>query len=145
MVDPNLRVEVNLSFNVHCLRPDWVKYIKDCIESSVINEQEFVDHFSNIVYYSRYRIYVNDDLITERNWIWDNNTYLKESIWIQTEKDQNNVVRLEPALENHQRARFRIDNLAVKTHTLSELYQIDDLTVNFRVDKYIDTQLESQQ
>jgi hypothetical protein len=145
MVATNLRFEVNLNLEVHCQKPYWVQHIKDYVLSQSVIDYPVITHFSNIIKYSRYRIYVNDDLITERNWIWDNNTYLKESIWIQTEKDQNNVVRLEPALENHQRAQFRIDNLSVKTHTLSELYQVDDLTVNFRVDKYIDTQLESQQ
>ncbi len=95
--------------------------------------------------YTRYRLYVNTDLITERDWIWKNNMYLKESIWIQPQDNKNYILRIQPIVRIPEQATFKINNLSVKTHTLSELYQVDDLTVNFRVDKYIDTQLESQQ
>ena len=43
-----------------------------------------------------YRIYYNDELMTERDYIWDNSTrVLQEMIPLRTSNDQNNTIIIE--------------------------------------------------
>jgi hypothetical protein len=45
--------ETSITVEVHALQPRWI-YIEQ----------------------PKYRLYVNNDLITERTWIWDLNTFI---------------------------------------------------------------------
>ena len=69
--------EVSLRVQVHCLQPNWV-------------EQEN----------SRYRLYVNDDLITERTWIWPINTFIEEDLLVDVTERESHIVRIETILDN---------------------------------------------
>ena len=69
--------EVSLRVQVHCLQPNWIEYEN-----------------------SRYRLYVNDDLITERTWIWNMNTYIEESLLVDVPEQISHTVRLETILDN---------------------------------------------
>ena len=69
--------EVSLRVQVHCLQPNWIEYEN-----------------------SRYRLYVNDDLITERTWIWNMNTYIEESLLVDVPEQISHTVRLETILGN---------------------------------------------
>ena len=64
--------ETVLTFEVHCLQPRWIGHEK-----------------------ARYRIYVNDDLITERTWIWDIDTVIEETLCVNVESEISHVVRLD--------------------------------------------------
>lgn len=90
--------DLKFSVDVLCNRPPWSRLSKDPAYSDV-----------------RYRLYVNDDLITERTWIWPNNYQLREIFWI------NNVsttyqVRLEPIIRIPNQAEFSLKNLVVSNH-----------------------------
>jgi hypothetical protein len=105
-------IEVNLNFHIHCQRPIW----------GIINSSsKFKD--------SRYRIYINDDLITERSWVW-NNEYLNENIWMHGEDNTNYIVKLEPVVHIPDQAKFIIDGFRI-TNTTADIEKIDDLQVNF--------------
>ena len=69
--------EVNIKVQVHCLKPSWVVAEKH-----------------------RYRLYINDDMLTERSWIWDINTVIAEDIWVNLQLDTTNLIKLEPVLLN---------------------------------------------
>lgn len=69
--------EVSLRVQVHCLQPNWVEHEN-----------------------SRYRLYVNDDLITERTWIWPVNNYIEEEILVEVAEHESHIVRLETILDN---------------------------------------------
>jgi hypothetical protein len=69
--------EVSLRVQVHCLQPNWVEH----------------EH-------SQYRLYVNDDLITERTWIWPMNTYIAEELLVDVTERESHIVRLETILDN---------------------------------------------
>jgi len=69
--------EVSLRVQVHCLQPNWIEHEN-----------------------SRYRLYVNDDLITERTWIWPMNTYIEEEVLVEVPEGLSHTVRLETILEN---------------------------------------------
>jgi hypothetical protein len=46
----------------------------------------------------RYRLYIDNDLITERTWDWDNwgmQTYIEENLCVELDKGVNHTVRLE--------------------------------------------------
>lgn len=64
--------EVNLTVEVHCLQPRWIAHEK-----------------------ARYRIYVDDDLITERIWIWDQDTIIEENFTVDVSPNLNHAVRIE--------------------------------------------------
>lgn len=69
--------EVSLRVQVHCLQPNWIEHEN-----------------------SRYRLYVNDDLITERTWIWNMNTYVEESLLVDVPENISHTIRLETILDN---------------------------------------------
>jgi len=69
--------EVSLRVQVHCLQPGWIEHEN-----------------------SRYRLYVNDDLITERTWIWPMNTYIEEEVLVEVPESESHIVRLETILDN---------------------------------------------
>jgi hypothetical protein len=69
--------EVSLQVQIHCLQPNWVG-------------QEN----------SRYRLYVNDDLITERTWIWSINTFIEEELLVDVTEHESHIVRLETILDD---------------------------------------------
>ena len=98
---------VNLTVEVHCLKPSWV------------------NHENN-----KYRIYVNDDLLTERTWIWDLTILINEIIWIDIPATSANTVRLEQIIQDKSVAQFALRNIRViDTPFTSE--QINDLTISF--------------
>ena len=69
--------EVSLRVQIHCLQPNWVEHEN-----------------------SRYRLYVNDDLITERTWIWPMNIYIAEEFLVEVPESESHIVRLETILDN---------------------------------------------
>jgi len=82
--------EVNLKVQVHALQPGWIEYETN-----------------------KYRIYVNDDLITERTWIWNLNTVIEEDIWIEVPPCISHIVRLESILDPKSIAQFGLRNFRV--------------------------------
>jgi hypothetical protein len=106
-------LEVNLIFEVHCHRPPW----------GIINPiSKFTD--------SRYRVYVDDDLITERSWIWDSSIFLKESVWIKSIEGCDHILKIEPVVYISEQAVFSVDNFKV-TNSNADINKINDLQVNF--------------
>ncbi len=98
---------VNLTVEVHCLKPSWV----NCENN-------------------KYRLYVNTDLLTERTWIWNLNTVISENIWIDVPTNSVNIVRLDIILKDKSVAQFALRNLQVIDRPfISE--QINDLTISF--------------
>jgi hypothetical protein len=69
--------EVKLRVQIHCLQPNWIEHEKSC-----------------------YRLSVNDDLITERTWIWSVNTYIEEDLLVDVTERESHIVRLETILDN---------------------------------------------
>jgi hypothetical protein len=105
-------LEVNLIFEVHCQRPPW----------GIINP---ISKFND----SRYRVYVDDDLITERSWTWDN-IFLKESVWIKSINGCDHILKIEPVVCIPEQAVFTIDNFEISNIPATSI-KIDDLQVNF--------------
>jgi hypothetical protein len=64
--------ETSIIIQVHALQPRWIDY-----------EQP------------KYRVYVNDDLITERTWSWDLNTFIEENMCVDVPSGVSHTIRLE--------------------------------------------------
>ncbi len=83
--------KVSLRVQVHALQPNWI------------------EHENN-----RYRLYVNDDLITERTWIWNLDTYVEEELLVDVPEKISHTVRLETILDNPRSlAQFGLQNFYV--------------------------------
>jgi hypothetical protein len=91
---------VNLKVQVHCLEPSWVNFEKN-----------------------RYRLYVNEDMLTERSWIWDIKTYIDENIWVELESNKTHLIKIIPILDPiNSLAKFALKNLRINEN----LYQSEN-------------------
>jgi hypothetical protein len=107
--------EVHINADIHCDRPSWV----------------FADN--NKKYQTPiYRIYVGDDLITERTWIWDQKTIIAESIWVSVQPHTDYVIRVEPILVNSAQAKFQLLNFKV-VNSKYNLIRINNEQISFKI------------
>ena len=104
--------DININFHVYCTRPGW----------AISNPNP---KYTDV----RYRIYVDDDLITERTWVWGNDIYLHENFYVRFDTAVNHRLRLEPVVYNENQASFEVRN----THSdgrgfaVIERYSMTDL------------------
>ena len=102
--------EVNIKVQVHCLKPSWVVAEKH-----------------------RYRLYVNDDMLTERSWIWDINTVIDEDIWVNLQPDTTNLIKLEPVLDPiNSMAKFGLMNMLVNNNPVEDIGN-EQLEISFKI------------
>lgn len=104
--------ETNINIDVHCTRPSWA-FLFDVNQ---IKKYEI----------SHYRLFIDSDLLTERTWIWDNNTFIKEDIWINVNPNIDYVIKLEPIINNPAQAQFELLNFKV----INKNYQLNRLDIN---------------
>ena len=86
--------QVNLKVQVHCLRPSWVD-------------------FEN----NKYRLYVDNDMITERSWIWNTKILLDENIWVKLDLDTEHSIKIVPVLDPiNSFVKFTLKNLRINNN-----------------------------
>ena len=82
---------------------------------------------------NRYRLYVNDELMVERDWLWGEHTFIVENLIVDLVPDTDHVVRVEIVRLNPQYLTyFRLDKLVVN----DQPQPIDDNfhnTIAFRI------------
>ena len=66
-----------LDVEVHCLQPRWVT-----------DER------------SKYRLYLDGELLTERDWIWSQETYIQENIVVELSKDTSHTISVSVVKSN---------------------------------------------
>ena len=102
--------QVNLKVQVHCLRPSWVD-------------------FEN----NKYRLYVDNDMITERSWIWNTKTLLDENIWVELELDTEHLIKIVPVLDPiNSFVKFTLKNLRINNN-LYYTENEEQLELSFRL------------
>jgi hypothetical protein len=109
---------VNLTFEVHACIPSWISHVQDHI------------HIKSLLTDNRYRIFVNDNLIVERNWIWDNNIFLIENLWV-TAGLMNYNVKLEPVIYNPAQIKFALKKVNLQNHI--NFYTDNQLELSFTI------------
>ena len=83
--------QTQILIEVHCLRPSWVAKEDN-----------------------RYRVYINNELITERTWIWDSKTIIDENIWVSIIPSTLNSVRVEAEpIPSTSMVKFGLKNLRI--------------------------------
>lgn len=122
--------EINLAVEIHCQLSIWAKFY--------IENPKYSGYVDPI-----YRIYLNQDLITERTWIWDNNIFLDENIWFYGEHNTNYILRLESLLFADNQAAFRLNNLRVLNHD-QITDTIDTTSISFKTHKYKIEELQNE-
>jgi hypothetical protein len=105
-------MESQLSLDIYVNIPSWVGQLSESQQGEL-----------------RYRVYIDDELITERTWIWGDSVYLKEIIWVDIEPGQH-CLKIEPILPNPAQARFSIDNF--RTNGIIESIK-KDLEISFKI------------
>jgi hypothetical protein len=107
---------VNILIDIHCARPNWaLEYQKYYIANSQ---------------FPIYRIYINNDLITERSWLWGDEHLIREDIWAELDPAAVNKIRLQPILKLAGIAKFKVDNLIVN-NSPAVVQDFNDLEVSF--------------
>jgi hypothetical protein len=87
-------------------------------------------HCLDLIDQNNYRLYVNNDLLTERTWIWDLNTLINENIWLDIPNNSTNIVRIEIITQTTSISQFALRNLQVFDVPFTST-QINDLTISF--------------
>ena len=83
--------ETIITVQIHALQPNWIEHEKP-----------------------RYRLYVNDDLITERTWIWDKQTYVEETMRVDVPPRINHTIRVDlNKTDPMHLAQFGLQNLLI--------------------------------
>jgi hypothetical protein len=83
--------ETAITVQIHALQPNWIEHEKP-----------------------KYRLYINDDLITERTWIWDMQTYIEEDLRVEVSPGVNHTIRLDLIKDNPMNlAQFGLQNLRI--------------------------------
>ena len=83
----------HIKVEVHCARPAWAEL-----------------HWDFKYRDSRYRLYVDDDLITERTWIWNNSTFLQENLWVNIDPSATHTLKLESVTHIPEQAKFSLES-----------------------------------
>jgi len=120
-------VEINLAVELWGQIPSWQKKL----HSSVIKYNKILKGYME----PKYRIYINDNLITERSWTWENDILLNENIWIYGKHDTDYILQLESIVFVPEQAVFKFSNFRVLNHGLT-LNSIEDTVINFKTHKY---------
>jgi hypothetical protein len=111
-----------ISFDINCRRPLWVLTHRD-------------------IDYARagYRVYVNDDLIVERDWIWDNKIYLRENILVDINLNliTPHTLKIIPIPFKKNYAKFIIENLKIGNNQVRS----NKMELSFKVNKYSITEI----
>jgi hypothetical protein len=101
---------VELLVDIHCTRPE-------------------------VTVQPNYRIYIDDDLITERNWAWDNNTLIREHLWVDLEPGKDYNITLEPILAVSEQAKFDLKNFQIIKRNYEVITEQDN-SICFKTYKY---------
>jgi len=87
-------------------------------------------------YDSIYRIYVNAELLVERSWIWNSQTFLKENICIEIDANIMHTVSLESFLSiPHNPIKlpgFKLENLQSNNEKIS-IVNFEPQSITFKI------------
>ena len=101
---------VNLKVQVHCLKPSWVEGENNA-----------------------YRLYLNNDLLTERSWVWNIKTFIDETVWVELNSETDHLIKIVPILYPvNSLAKFAIANLRINEDSYSNGIQ-EQLELSFRI------------
>ena len=95
-------ITTHITVEVHCVRPTWAK-----------------QHWEEKYRDSRYRLYIDDELIIERTWIWDDSTFLQENLWISIDSMPTHTLKLESVTYIPEQAEFSLQSIESVNYSLT--------------------------
>ena len=104
---------IEIIVDVNCHRPAWV------------HEKHNINFLK-----SAYRIYINNELLIERWWAWDDNTLIREKVLVNLPINSTNQIVLEPVLIDPAQATFNFSNFTIQNQIFS-IEHINDLVISF--------------
>jgi hypothetical protein len=104
----------NIKIEIHCEKPNWAK------------------HYDYRIDHSIYRIYINDELMTERSWVWENDIFIRENISVNIDKSIENYIELVPHLYVPDQAEFTIKNMEIIDQPF-DITVINQLKIMFKI------------
>jgi hypothetical protein len=81
---------------------------------------------------SIYRLYINNDLLTERSWIYGNHNALHEEIYAKLKINDEYTLRVEPVVKNPAQARFKINDFTTP-YKSTVVTDCTDLSITFKL------------
>lgn len=107
-----------ITVDVHCYRAEWAKNNPNTEYNDI-----------------RYRLYVDEDLLTERNWSWDERNFIRERIVVDVESRPYHRLTLVPVLKLPEQAMFKLSDFTV-TNRDFVLKEAEPTMIGFKVYKY---------
>ncbi len=104
---------IRLSIEIHCSQPNWAKLQPETVCPC-------------------YRLYLNNELITERSWQFGDNYFINEEIYANLEIDNTYKLTLEPLIKIPGLAKFHVSNFNCfeREHVI---LTSDDLSITFKL------------
>ena len=81
---------------------------------------------------SIYRLYINNDLLTERTWRYGNHNALHEEIYAKLKFDDVYTLRIEPVVKNPAQAKFTISDFNTP-HRSTVVTDCTNLSITFKL------------
>jgi hypothetical protein len=106
---------VELKFEVHGTAPEWAV---TSIERGVLQCPS-------------YRLYLNNELLTERTWIWDNRTYIDEKIIVNIPTDTLHTLKIESIAKDLSQISFQ--GRLKSNGQINDITYITESNVSFRL------------
>ena len=103
-------METKITVEIHATKPSWIEY-----ENNI------------------YRLYINNDLLTERTWIWNLNTFIEENIWVDVNQNETQVFKLEPILSTNSVAEFELKDFMINGVRLHNSNYNNKVEVSFKL------------
>jgi hypothetical protein len=94
----------------------------------------YILDINNPVGRSAYRLYVNSELMTERTWIWADQSIIKEILWVDIDNTDQHTINLEQIYSHRKDPNILISmsHLDVLTHQF-EILNSDSNSITFRI------------
>ena len=117
----------HLTVEVHCKKPEWVdSMVEQHIDKDSSQLTDLIDTFTK----PKYRLYIDNDLIVERDFIWDNETFVKEKVDATVTKGTHQI-RIDPIVKTpvgKHPIEFNLGEIQIPAGEITESFK---LYVNF--------------
>jgi hypothetical protein len=78
-----------------------------------------------------YRIYLDDTLMTERSWIWSNDVFIKENMYVNIDLSARHRIRVE-RVQDRGNTKFELKNIHSIDQLLDVIY-ISESEIDFKI------------
>jgi len=70
---------------------------------------------------NKYRLYLDNDLLTERTWIWSGDIAINEIIWTNLIENSKHIIKIDPIMSPRSVIKFGLRNLTIDDNFVDNL------------------------